>query len=245
MKFLKPFFVVMSIFISSISFAQKLSFKERNVYSLTENVGAGSFANALAVVNYNAIGKNKRFKIGYGLRLTNFFGSDLTYATAPAKYTSGKSSIAALFSENILQNIDTVTFSNTQTNFLNLGIYFSYLLPYFKNKFELGVNIDAVGFSFGGKQNGLYHNQLVSAKPTPLNLLLISDSDIGSLNSEWYVSYWATKKVAIKLGYQFLFNEYTTDNKIQQLPNSTDTNDRFRSKSRMILFGIKYSPFRK
>jgi len=229
----------------NVTFAQKQAYKEKNVFGLTVNAGPGSFASALSWTHNHAVGKKQRFNIGYGLRFTNFIGSDLDYTTAPAKYTSGKSSIAALFSENIPANIDTVSFAKSQTYFLNTGIYLSYLLPYFKNRLEVGVNIDAIGFTFGPRQNAVYKNNTVTAKPTPFNLLLISDSDIGSLNSEWYVSFWATPKLAVKVGYQFLFSEYTTDTKIQQLLNLNEANDRFRYKSSMIMLGISYAPFRK
>jgi len=245
MKLVFAAVTIILLFAGIESFAQKLTYKEGNSFSLAVNVGASSFANSLAWTHFYAIGKSKRFKAGYGLRLTNFFGSDLDFTTAPAKYTSGKSSIAALFSENITANIDTISFQKVQTNFLNTGIYLQYTLPYWKNRIELGVNIDVFGFTVGGKQNASYKNSTVSAKPTGLNLLLISDSDIGSLNSEWYISYKATPQIAIKGGYQFLFTEYTTSTKIQQLPNSTERNDRFRLKSPMILFGLIYQPFGK
>jgi len=114
-----------------------------------------------------------------------------------------------------------------------------------KNRFELGVNIDAVGVTFGGKQNALYNNKTVPAKPTTINLLLISDSDKGSLNSEWYVGFWANNRLLVKAGYEFLFSEYTTDNKVQILPNSKETNDRFRFKGSMVMLGVEFSPFRK
>jgi hypothetical protein len=245
MKLVFAIVTIIFVLTSIDSFAQKSTYKEGNSYSLAVNVGASSFANSLGWTHFYTIGKSKRFKAGYGLRLTNFFGSDLDFTTAPAKYTSGKSSFAALFSENIIANIDTISIKKVQTNFLNAGIYLQYTLPYFKNRIELGVNIDAVGFTLGSKQNATYKNSNAPAKPTSFNLLLISDSDIGSLNSEWYVSYKATPHIAIKGGYQFLFTEYTTDTKIQQLPNSTERNDRFRLKSPMILFGIIYSPFGK
>ena len=245
MRRIKLFFLIILLLTCTISFSQKSSYKEGNLFGLTVNVGAGTYANALSWSHYHGIGKNKRFKIGYGLRFTSFFGSDLEYTTAPARYTSGSNSIVALFAENILANIDTISFSKSQTNFLNAGIYLSYLLPLWKNKFELGLNIDAVGLTFGGRQNALYKNNTVSAKPTPVNLLLISDSDKGSLNSEWYVGFWANNHLLVKAGYEFLFSEYTTDNKVQLLPNSNETNDRFRFKGRMVMLGIEFSPFRK
>jgi len=229
----------------SICFSQKQAYNQMNSFGVSVNAGPGSFATALSWTHYHAVGKKKRFNIGYGLRFTNFIGSDLAYTTAPAKYTSGKSSIAALFSNNIPANIDTVSFAKSQTYFLNTGIYLSYLLPYWKNRLELGVNIDALGFTFGPRQNGVYKNNTVAAKPTSFNLLLISDSDIGSLNSEWYVSFWVTPKLAVKVGYELLFSEYTTDTKIQQLPNLNEANDRFRFKSSMIMLGVSLAPFRK
>lgn len=229
----------------NVLLAQKTSNKEGNAFSLTANIGASSFANSLAWTHVYGIGKNKRFKVGYGLRLTNLFGSDQNFTTAPAKFTSGKSSIAALFSENIIANIDTIGLGKVQTNFINAGIYLNYTLPYWKNRLELGVNIDAIGFTFGSKQNASYNNNTVSAKPSSFNILLISDSDVGSLNSEWYISYWASKNLKIKAGYEFLFTEYTTETKIQAIPGTTDRNDRFRLKSPMVMFGIVYAPFKK
>lgn len=237
-------FLCSLLLVCNSCFSQQ-TYKENNQFGLSVNAGAGSYATALSWTHYHSIGKTKRFKIGYGLRLTNFLGTDLDYSTAPAKYTSGKSSIGALFSQNIVANIDTVRFPKSQTYFLNTGIYLTYLLPYLNNRLELGVNIDAIGFTFGPRQNAVYKNKAVAAKPSSFNLLLISDSDLGSLNSEWYVNFWVTPKFGVKAGYEFLFSEYTTDSKIQQLPNLNATNDRFRFKSAMIMLGISFAPFRK
>lgn len=245
MKFSFRLPLIAFLFFVTHSFAQQTSFKEGNSYRLSLNAGPGSFTSAFAWSHSYPVSTNHRFKVGYGIRMSNFFGADLNYRTAPAKYTSGKASFAALFADDIKTNIDTVRFSSVQTNSLNLGIYLNYLLPSFKNKLELGINIDAIGFSFGGKQTGVYKGQNISAKPTGFNALLVSDSDLGSLNSEWYASYWVSKKIAVQLGYTFIFSEYTTDNKIQQIPNSTDKNDRFRSKASQLMIGIKISPFRK
>ncbi|MCY7421330.1 MAG: hypothetical protein LH478_06250 [Chitinophagaceae bacterium] len=245
MKIINRVFLCSLLLICNICFSQKQVYKQKNSFGLTVNAGPGSFATALSWTHFHAVGKTKRFSVGYGLRFTNFIGSDLDYITAPAKFTSGKSSIAALFSDNILANIDTVSFPKSQTYFLNTGIYLSYLLPYWKNRLELGVNIDALGVTFGPRQNALYKNNTAGAKPTTFNLLLISDSDRGSLNSEWYASFWVTPRVAVKAGFEFLFSEYTTDTKIQQLPNLNETNDRFRFKSSMIMLGVSFAPFRK
>ncbi len=245
MKWVHLGFFASILLIQISSYSQDVIAKQSNEFGFTVNAGASSFANSFAWAHYTGLGKARRFRIGYGLRLTNFFGSDLEYITAPAKYTSGRQSIAALFSQNINANIDTVSFSGAQVNFLNAGIYLSYILPYWKNRFELGVNIDALGVSFGGRRQSVYKNNTVSAKPTVFNLLLISDSDKGSLNSEWYISYRATSKLAVKAGYEFLFTEYTTNSKIQPIPGTGEFNDRFRLKSAMIMLGVLFSPFKK
>ncbi len=243
---LKYFFLpALLMFSCVISFCQEGLPKTENQWGLTANAGASSFASSLAWSHYHGIGKQRRFRIGYGLRVTNFWGSDLEYTTAPAKYTSGRQSIAALFAQNINANIDTVNFSGAQVNFLNAGIYLSYIIPYWKNRFAVGVNIDAAGFSFGAGRQASYKGKTVSAKPGIFNLLLISDSDKGSLNSEWYVSYRASRKIALKAGYEFLFTEYTTSEKIQPIPGTGEFNDRFRLKSAMIMLGVLISPYKK
>jgi hypothetical protein len=76
-----------------------------------------------------------------------------------------------------------------------------------------------------------------SAKPTSLNLLLVSDNDKGSLNSELFARYLIGEKWGIKGGVQFLFSEYTTDTELQQFP---EPNDRFRNKSLMFSAGVSY-----
>jgi len=245
MRIVKSSVAFAFILIPALALAQKSDYKEGHVFGATVYVGPGSFADALSWSHYYGIGKRKRLNVGYGLRLTNFFGSDQDYLTAPAKYTSGKSSLAALFTETINENIDTINFASTQTNSLNLGIYVKYILPLWKNRIELGLNIDAIGFTAGASQKGQYRNAVVAAKPTAFNLLLISDSDIGSLNSEWYVGVSVNKKLTVRAGYEFLFTEFTTSSKVQQIPDTNEFNDRFRLKSSMILLGIAYMPFRK
>jgi long-subunit fatty acid transport protein len=47
-------------------------------------------------------------------------------------------------------------------------------------------------------------------------------------------------KWGVKLGFQYLFTEYTTDTKVQTTPDG-QKNDRFRSKGRGISLGVTYS----
>lgn len=196
---------------------------------------------ALSFNRLHGLGKSHRFRIGYGLRFTSAFGSNTNYRTAPAQLTSGNQSIVALFSEDIIANIDTIRFPKTQINSLNISINLEYALS---RKLEVGFNIDAIGVSFGGKQTGTfmanspYRSSLSGtaqeATPTAFNLLLISDSDRGSLNSEGYVRYRFSPQFSVRGGLSFQFNEYTTSRKL------TFDNDRFRSKNAMPLLALSY-----
>ncbi len=182
--------------------------------------------------------KKKKFAVGVGGRFTSYFGANQYYITAPAKLTSGSTGPLVIFKENIVANIDTFLIKSPQVNSLNLLINLSYK---FNEKFTVGFNIDAIGFSFGGNKSGNYINGIVgsreSASPTIFNILLISDNDRGSLNSELYGKYYWNEKWGIKLAAQFLFTEYTTENEVQQSP---ELNDRFRNKSLLLAAGITY-----
>jgi hypothetical protein len=186
------------------------------------------------------LGKNKKFEIGLGARYSGLFGKDLQYITAPAKLTSGKTGPGVLFAENIKENIDSLLVQKPQTNSINIALELGYN---FTPKLYAAFNIDFVGFSFGKKFNdGLYVKNNagtpgISAKPTGFNVLLISDNDRGSLNSELYLRYKLNNKWAIHGGIGFLFSEYTTDTNVQQLPG---LNDRFRYKSVGGLLGVTY-----
>jgi hypothetical protein len=188
------------------------------------------------------VGKKKKFGIGTGVRLTNSFGNNNFFITAPAKLTTGKSGPGVFFGDQIVQNIDSVSFIKTQVNALNATINFTYDIT---AKIKLGFNIDAIGFSFGASKQGIYFSNsgtpaATTAKPTGFNLLLISDNDLGSLNSEFYGQYGINKKFAAKLGFQFLFNEYKTNTKVQTTPTG-NKNDRFRYKSGGISIGAVYN----
>ena len=123
-----------------------------------------------------------------------------------------------------------------QVNSLNLFIDLSYT---FNAKWRAGFNIDAIGFSFGSSRQANYINgstgKITQASPTPFNVLLVSDNDRGSLNSELYVNYFINATWGLKAGAQFLFTEYTTITKVQVYP---EENDRFRNKSLLFCLGV-------
>jgi hypothetical protein len=203
-------------------------------------LAAGNTQGSLAVafIHNWRLGEKQRFSIGTGARLTAYLGKNQNYITAPAQLTSGKTGLGVIFTENIEANLDTMIVKTSQVNSLNLLINLGYRLS---EKLSVAFNIDAIGFSFGAEQNGNYMNgpsgQNVLAKPTGYNLLLTSDNDLGSLNSEFALRYQLNEKWNIKGGLQFLFTEFTTSSEVQQFPSP---NDRFRNKSAMLSIGAGY-----
>lgn len=202
---------------------------------------------AAAWSHLHGIGPKKRFKIGYGLRFTSFIGANQFYTTAPSKYTSPIQGPGTIASRTIESNIDTIAIVSPQVNALNIALHIQYTI---KKRLDIGFNIDAAGFSFGKKQQVNILSStfdpgqapVVYARPTTWNLLLTSDNDIGSLNSEFYLRYWFSKNVAVKAGYTFLFTEYTTDN-VLSFNNGTIQNDRYRLKSGMVMLSVSWRPW--
>lgn len=240
------FILFVFISISNLSLAQQspkpsFNYKYNNTYDVSLAANANQFLSAISWVHLHPVTKSKKFKLGYGLRFNTQSGRNLYFLTAPAKLTSKQTGPQVLFTEIFEENIDSLFISKSQSNSVNISINLQYT---FKSKFDVGFNIDAVGFTFGAKTVGDYiayqspdNNTKQAASPTKLNLLLISDNDIGSLNSELYFRYWFNEKWAIKTGASFAFTEYTTDNKLRL------DNDRWRNKALMGMVGISFSPF--
>ena len=235
---------MLGVFVFSTANAQHKNIRPvDNFVELTGAIGSSQGSGSLGYVYNWKYGKHKRLELGLGLKFTSYFGSNLYFRTAPAKLTSGKTDPTVLFSNDIDQNIDSVLFPKAQSNFLNLNLNIGYNLS---KKFYVGFTIDAIGFSFGKKQSGIYYGNnfapgvAVTAKPTPFNVLLISDNDRGSLNSELFVRYKWNDSWGVKLGFQFLFAEYTTDQEVQTTPGG-DKNDRFRKKMSGAGIGVTYN----
>lgn len=236
-------FFSMLLIVNFVTAQHKKEHAVDNFAEFAAGFGKGQVTTSLAYVYNWKVGKRRKFELGFGARFTSYFGRSLYFKTAPAKLTSGRTGPAVLFTDDIKQNIDSVLFPRAQTNSLNLSLNFAYN---FTKKFSLGLNIDAIGFSFGKKQSGIYYGNNyatgvpVTAKPTAFNLLLISDNDKGSLNSELFGRYKWNDNWGVKLGLQFLFVEYTTDTQVQTTP-SGDKNDRFRKKMAGAAIGVTYN----
>jgi hypothetical protein len=202
-------------------------------------VGTSRASLSLSYVHNRRFGKSDQIAVGIGGRFTSFVGRNLYYITAPAILTSGSTSPLIFFKENIVENIDSLLIRSPQINSGNLLINIEYAVS---NKITAGFNIDAIGFSFGRKTTGKYINgseeKMSNASPTSFNILLISDNDRGSLNSEFYARYKVRQGIALKAGAQFLFTEYTTETEVQQEPQK---NDRFRNKSLLFSAGVSFT----
>lgn len=189
-------------------------------------------------------GDNQKLLMGVGLRANAFFATDKYFVTAPAKIAKGEAGPGALFKESIPANMDSVQFSSAQAFSINFLIHIGYA---FSEKFKAGFNIDVIGVSFGATQSGTYINgnapggpaaTPVSGAPTGFNLLLVGENDLGSLNSQFFVTYSVNKNWALKAGVQHVFMEFTTTTKVQQLP---EPNDRFRIAATVACAGVVYT----
>ena len=198
---------------------------------------------ALSVNRLHGLGRSKRFRAGYGLRLTSAFGRTTDYRTAPADVVKGKgkASVIGLFSKDLDEHVDTLRLPQTLAHSVNISLTLAYALSH---RVELGVNIDLIGFTFGPKQSGTFianspvrsplSGTVQEASLTSFNILLGDKSDRGSLNSEGYVRYRLNSKLSLRGGLSFQFNEYTTSRKL------TFDNDRFRSSNLRVLGAVSY-----
>lgn len=243
MNFLKISLTIISLIaIATLSTAQKKCNCSTNQFvDATFGIGSSQGYGALSYVHNWQFGKKKKLEAGIGARFTSYFGSNQYYATAPAKLTSGKTGPGVFFANDIPANIDSVLFPKAQINALNISINLGYAIT---KKIDVGFNIDALGFSFGGNKKGTYYanngsGTATTAKPTAFNLLLVSDNDKGTLNSEFFAKYKWNEKWGIKAAYGFVFTEYTTDTKVQTTPGGVK-NDRFRNKVSAFALGLAY-----
>jgi hypothetical protein len=228
--------LVLATIITNAILAQK---RVHQYADLALGVGGNQQQFAGSYVYNWGIGKKQKLHLGVGARLTSSFATDKYYETANARLTSGKTGPGVLFAEDIPANIDSFFVGKTQINAINISFNSEYQ---FTSKFSVGFNIDLIGFSFGAQKIGNYirngSNNLVQAKPTGFNALLISDNDLGSLNSELFIRYKLNNKWSLRGGTSFLFNEYKTNTKVQ-VQNGIE-NDRFRYKSLYGLVALSY-----
>ncbi len=243
---MKKVILIIFILVGYQSTYAQIPFKKNHDFGLALSGGSSEINVSLSWKQLHGVTTNNKFKLGYGLRFNGYLNNDKYYVTAPAELTSGEKGPQVLFIENINENIDTFSVHSAQHNSINTVIYFEYD---FNDKWGVGFNIDAFGIAFGHDVNGKMissdrpstANEYEVAKPTSYNLLLISDNDIGMLNSELYGTYNLNDRLSFNAGLTFMFTEYTTTNKIAYNFN----NDRFRYKSLMGMISVNFKPFNK
>ncbi len=243
--------VVMSIGFSALTltvFAQPAQYRDRIFIDVAVSASSKNFATAASVFHMSPLIKSHpKLLVGYGLRFTGFVGANQYYTTAPSRFTSPIQNPGTIFSKTFSENIDTVTTATAITYSLNAVFHVQYR---FSSKLSAGFNIDLAGLSFGPKRefniisNAFDPGQspVAYGKPTRFNLLLTSDNDFGSLNSEFYIQYMVNLRLGFRGGYTFLFSEYTTDEKLS-FDQGRIYNDRYRYKASLILLGLVYRPF--
>lgn len=201
----------------------------KSTFDLAIGAGASSYTSSLMWSRNHGLFKGKKFRVGYGVRLSGFGGSNLNYSTAPAQL--------------ILDNtVDSILIGSPLNMGFNANIHLGYMIT---PKWQVGFNIDAIGFSFGGNKSVGYAFGLnnpafperLDASPTSFNALLIGNNDLGMLKSEFFVAYNFCNKYGIRAGLDFTFSEYTTTQKLNF------DNDRFRYKAMMGFVAFTYNPF--
>ena len=189
--------------------------------------GSNVSSQALGIHRTHGMGDSKRFRMGYGLRLSAFRGENLDYITAPFALSSDPATV------------DTLTLNAPFTAGLSVGIHLGYFVT---PKLMLGFNIDALGVGFGSTDEGDFVSSdndgsfptTIEAMPTSSNVLLVGDNDIGQLKSEFVVAYNLNDTWRLRAGGDFTFSEYTTTEVL------TNDNDRFRHKAFMAFVGASY-----
>ena len=235
-------------FLVNAQASQTKTYRQQNYFDASIAGANGRFSAALSWSHLHGIGKKKQnLQIGYGLRFINFIAANKYFTTAPSKYTSDVQGLGTIFSKTVEENIDTITTATALTFSLNLALYIQYTLT---PKIDVGCNIDVVGLSFGPSKSfnvisSIYDDgqePVQRASPTAFNLLLTSDNDIGSLNSEFYARYKFNLRFSVRAGYAFLFSEYETDNSLS-FDDGRIVNDRYRYKASMGFVGVTFKPF--
>lgn len=244
---MKKSILFISLFIllagSGIAQQKKESGPVREFVDLTGTIGNDQGSVAVSYVHNWGMGRNKKFELGVGGRLTSYFGEKKDFITAgPASLTrSFTFPFLIVFAGQNEENLDTLNVQRPLITSINASFNLGYHIT---PRLYGGVNIDVIGFSFGRKSSAILTSNGTTqtepdAKPSSFNLLLTGDHDLGSLNSEFFLRYRIANKWSMKLLYQFIFAEYKTQNVVQVAPDGTEV-DRFRNKANNGGVGIVY-----
>jgi len=194
---------------------------------LAGGVGSSRFTGALSWNQFYGL-FDQRLHVGLGARLTSFFGSGaVPYTTADASLISANT-------------VNTLTVRDPQAHSLNAQFLIRFRAV---AALELGFDIDLVGFAFGPSRTGDYaatDPQFAGPQPASVSgfdLLLLGKRDRGQLDSEFFLAWWFTEKLAIRAGLSHFATGYTTDN------NLDNGADRFRVSQNLGFLALSWRLF--
>lgn len=214
-------------------FLQVESTQAQEAKTLSNNIEVGvgfTSGGTIAGVGYWqdwGVLKNKALRLGYGVRFTGFLGSDADHASAPPKF----------WNDETMR--DSLLVSSPQMSNIALYIGASYLIA---DRFEVGFNIDALGYTFGGDKDAIHTSTsgdgtetAAKVNPGSVTALLLGPNDIGMVRSDFFVGYKINENWKARVGFGPLFTEYRTETELQE------GNTRYRGTYGMILLGANYS----
>lgn len=171
------------------------------------------------------LGKKRAWRLSYGARLSSYIGTDITHVSAPPDF----------YGDEATQ--DSVFVTNPQMNNIVVYIGATYVI---KNRVELGFNIDAIGYTFGGDKDATFTAEGVetatTVNPGSVTALLVGANDIGMLKAEFFAAYKFNNTWKARVGLVSLFTEYRTPTELQA------GNTRFRGEGRVPFLAVTYTP---
>jgi hypothetical protein len=201
---------------------------------------------------------NRLFSVGWTVRYTGFYGTDLEYITAPARLSRGKTGFEAIGAPYVPANLDTLSYTHVSAHALNFGLRVQGRI----GPVEIGASADLFGLSIGPGGTAKYQsstgqfvagtsvagkdslasftgtNASQAANPTPVNLRLLGDNNIGTLATEVFVRVLVNPRLGVKVGYQWLTTEMTTNNR-----DLIADNNRFRYSTSMAYVALTFPLF--
>jgi hypothetical protein len=203
--------------------------KENHYLDLSWGLGENTTIGSIQWDKLFPIALKKRIKIGFGARMNviNYWSKD--FFTAPPQRVEGA-------------GFDTLRMEHQTTYFFNLQFLAEVALTKW---WDVGMNIDLVGASWGPKTSALYYSYSTGDEasaqtvvPETLNLMLFGKNDFGNLNSQFYFRFWPSSNVALKAGMSL-----ATLTNLSEVPLNNG-NSRFHAGSYMGFLSLCWTPGR-
>lgn len=185
--------------------------RHRQTVDLAGGAGRGLYSGAVA---WNHLYEwLPRVSAGLGARLSTFTGAGHhRYTTAPKGLRDAGRIRELRVHEPLVTSLNLQLVATIR------------LLP----RVEAGLDLDLAGVSFGPGRRALSGSPdprfggVQEVEPSRLNAFLWAARDRGSLDSEFFLAWWATDRVVVRAGVSHHVTEYRTDRALD------DGNRRFR-----------------